>query len=79
MWRGEQDWLHYIKNIIAADLPSAVFLASYLRQVGNNNNYFETLEVIDINKGKIISNPTKVQSILHKHANKPFLFVVGKN
>jgi hypothetical protein len=79
MWRGNNVWLHYVKNIIAADVPSAVFLASYLRYSGITKDYTSSLEIIDLQKYKVIKKPAKVQAALCDRANIPFIFVVGKN
>ena len=79
MWQGENTWLHYVKNIIAADVPSAVFLSSFLRALNISKNYAATLEVIDLQKYKIISSRNKVLISLNKATYTPFIFIVGKN
>jgi len=79
MWQGENAWLHYVKNIIAADIHSAVFLASYLRYTGISRDYASSLEVMDLNKYKVISKPSKVRDALRDRKNLPFVFIVGKN
>jgi hypothetical protein len=71
--------LHYVKNIIAADVPSAVFLASYLRYSGLTKDYACYLEIIDLQKYKIVKKPQKVRAALHDRIYIPFVFVVGKN
>lgn len=79
MWRKNHVWLHYVKNIIAADVPSAVFLASYLRYTGISKDYTSYLEVFDLQKYKVISEPGKVRAALSKRWNTPFIFITGKN
>ncbi len=79
MWRENNDWLHYVKNIIAADVHSAVFLASYLRYTGNSKNYASSLEVIDLQQYKVIRQPHKVRVALRERLHIPFVFVVCKN
>jgi hypothetical protein len=79
MWEGNNTWMHYVKNIIAADVHSAVFLASYLRYSGISKNYASSLEVIDLQKYKIIKRPEKVKLALRDRVNIPFVFVVGMN
>lgn len=79
MWRGNKVWLHYVKNIIAADVPSAVFLASYLRYSGITKDYASYLEIIDLQKYKVIKKTAKVQAALRDRVHIPFIFVVGKN
>ena len=79
MWKGNNVWLHYVKNIIAADVSSAVFLASYLRYTGINKDYADSLEIIDLQKYKVIKKTAKVRQSLRDRINTPFVFVVGKN
>ena len=79
MERENKVWLHYVKNIIAADVPSAVFLASYLRYSGLTWDYASSLEVIDLQKYKVISKPSKISQLLQQGIRLPFIFVVGKN
>lgn len=79
MWHGNQVWLHYVKNIIAADVSSAVFLASFLRHAEMNKTHAATLEIIDLQKYKVIKNENKIRSALRDRVNVPFVFVVAKN
>jgi len=79
MWHKDHVWLHYVKNIIAADIHSAVFLASYLRHAGTSRDYASCLEIIDLQKYKIITKSAKVYAALRNRAGIPFVFVVGKN
>lgn len=71
--------MHYVKDIIAADVYSAVFLASYLRQVAITKSYVPALEVIDLQKYKVIKETKKVSQALRERMSVPFVFVVGKN
>ncbi len=79
MERENNVWLHYVKNIIAADVPSAVFLASYLRYSSITKDYASSLEVMDLQKYKVIRQVDKVRNALRNRANIPFVFVIGKN
>jgi hypothetical protein len=80
MWHGHNKvWLHYLKNIIAADIYSAVFLASYLRHISIYKKYITSLEVIDLQKYKVIKSEAKVRAALKDRTNVPFVFVVCKN
>ena len=79
MWRENNLWLHYVKNIIAADVTSAVFLASYLRRSRASRNYASSLEIIDLQKYKVITQENKVRIALRERTNIPFVFVFGKN
>jgi hypothetical protein len=78
MWR-DNTWLHYVKNIMAADVSSAIFLASYIRHSRTSKNYASALEVIDLQKYKVIRQDSKVRIALRERAHIPFVFVVGKN
>jgi len=80
MW-GKQDkvWLHYVKDIIAADVYSAVFLASYLRYSALNKTHVAFLEIIDLQKYKVIKQKNKVRVALKERADVPFVFVVCRN
>ena len=79
MWQGNKMWLHYVKNIIAADVSSAVLLASYLKYSASRKDYVSYLEVIDLQKYKIITAAPKVRLALRDRTKIPFVFVVGKN
>ena len=80
MWSGnDKVWMHYLNNIIAADLPSAVLLSYFLRntQRGAANTRFH--EVADIQRYKMIRSEKKVRLAMTERANQPFVFVLGKN
>lgn len=80
MWHGDNKvWLHYLKNIIAADIYSAVFLASYLRHIGIHKKYIPSLEIIDLQKYKVIKKEGLVRAALKDRIHIPFVFVVCKN
>jgi phage terminase small subunit len=79
MWHRNQVWLHYVKNIIAADVSSAVFLASYLRYVNMSKTYAAHLEIIDLQKYKVIKDTPKIRVALRSRMNIPFVFAIGKN
>ena len=79
MWQKNKTWLHYIKNIIAADMSSALFLASYMHKCNITKNYASSLEIIDLQKYKVIKKDAKVRIALRERVGIPFIFVVGKN
>ncbi len=79
MWQGQNTWIHYVKNIIAADISSAIFLASFLRRSNMNKSYLTHLEVIDLQRYKLITKTNKVRAALNESASTPFIFFVGKN
>ena len=56
--------MHYLNDIIAADVASAVFLSSYMRIAlrGRTNANFH--EVADLQRYKLIKTPKKVRAAL---------------
>ena len=82
MWNNDKHnkvWLHYVKNIISSDIQSARFLAAYQRYTKMNKTYVPFIEIIDLNKYKIIKDKEKVRKTLEKRKDKPFVFIIGKN
>jgi len=80
MWSGQDKvWVHYVKHIIAADINSAALLGIYLRQMSLTKAYIPYLEVIDIQKYKVVKDKLKVRKALRDRADMPFVFVVCKN
>ncbi len=79
MWYKNRVWIHYVKNIIAADMGSAIFLASYLRRVGMNKEYVSALEIFDLQKYKVVKSAAKISSTLREKKNTPFIFIACKN
>lgn len=80
MWQEEKNiWIHYVKNIIAADMTSAIFLASFLRRSNMNKSYVAHLEVIDLQKYKVIKKKNMVRAAISEAIGTPFIFFVGKN
>lgn len=80
MLRGhDKVWMHYVKDIIASDVYSAVFLASYMRYARTSKSYADGMEVVDLQKYKVVKQPNKVRQAIRERANVPFVFVIGKN
>ena len=71
-------WMQYVNDIIACDLPSAVFLSSYLRQATRNRSTASSHEVVDLQRYKMIRSTRKVSGIMHGKL-APFVFVINKN
>lgn len=78
---GGQDkvWIHYRKDIIAADVSSALFLSNYLRNSYLNRTYIPALEVIDLQRYKLITKHVKVRIALTERMQIPFVFLACKN
>lgn len=80
MWgEGDKVWLHYRKDILAADMPAAQFLATYLKHSSIKWLHVPCLEVADLQRYKLIKKERKVRQALIDRADIPFIFVVGKN
>jgi hypothetical protein len=80
MWsKKDKVWMHYIHDIIAADVASGVFLAHYMRQMRMAKTYAAALEVVDLQRYKVIRKTRKVLSALNDADDSSFVFVVGKN
>ena len=77
--REHKVWMHYIGDIIAADLRSAVTLASFIRRNANTYGYIKPLEVIDIPKFRIHNDPFRIHTALRSRKENPFVFVFCKN
>ncbi|MEO6831080.1 MAG: hypothetical protein ABI378_02485 [Chitinophagaceae bacterium] len=74
----ERVWMQYVNDIIACDVPSAVFLSTYLRQAERNHSTATYHEVVDLQRYKMVRSPKKVSSIMHSKLT-PFVFVINKN
>jgi hypothetical protein len=80
MWSGQDKvWMHYLNDIISAELASAVFLSSYLRRSARSLAHAPALEVLDLQKYKVISKGPKVKNAMRSRLHVPFVFLVGKN
>lgn len=80
MWQGQDKvWLQFRRDILATDIPSGTFLADYLRHIGIHNLHANYLEIVDLQKYKVIRTPNKIRAALRDRAFVPFIFVVGRN
>ena len=80
MWSGQDKvWMHYLNDIIAADVASAVFLSSFMRHAVRNRANAQYHEIADLQKYKLIRSTNKVRIALSNRANLPFVFILGKN
>ena len=72
-------WMHYLNDIIAADVASAVFLSTFMRTAvrGKSNAIYH--EVADLQRYKLLRSPKKVRSVLARREHVPFVFVLSKN
>ena len=80
MWfNNKHIWLHYTKNIIAADEISANFLARYLHFVSIYRAHLSVMEVIDLQKYKVIKQQKKVRTAVKQRLHLPFIFLSCNN
>jgi hypothetical protein len=80
MWSGQDKvWMHYLNDIIAADVASAVFLSSYMRHALRGRTHAAYHEVADLQRYKLHRLPKKVHNALISRAHLPFVFILGKN
>jgi hypothetical protein len=79
MWNRDRVWNRYVKNIVAVDKPTAIFLAAYIRRTDINKDYVSTIEIFDLQQYKVISKAAKVRGVLRDKLNKPFIFIACKN
>jgi hypothetical protein len=79
MWYRDRVWIQYLKNILASDSSSARFLERYTLRVSISKEYTTALEIIDLQRYRVIRNTQKVRNSLNEKKNKPFIFVVCKN
>lgn len=80
MWSGSNKvWLHYQRNIIAADVYAAVFISAFIRHAATQQLQTYHLEILDLQKYKRINKPHKVHLAMKDRAHEPFIFIVGKN
>lgn len=80
MWSGQNKvWFHYVKDIIAADVVSAVFLSAYVRNMAISKSYIPAMEVIDLQKYKIIRQHKKVRQAIKDRLHMPFVFLSCMN
>lgn len=80
MWSDKDKvWMHYVNDIIAADVASAVFLSSFMRYSLRGRTMFAYHEVADLQRYKLHRSPKKVRNVLANRPLQPFVFVLGKN
>lgn len=81
MWyRKDKVWMHYLNDIIAADVSSAVFLAAHMRQLLKGARESQFLEIADLQQYRMLRRPSKVRAAINcKRLKEPFVFAIGKN
>ncbi len=79
MWKEKNFHFKYVKNILATDVTSALFLDAFMKKNLLSKKYLENLEVADLNSYKLITKWQKVRKSLQVDGRTPFVFFIGKN
>ncbi len=80
MWRDQDKvWMHYLNDIIASDVASAVFLSTYMRHALRGRTLSAYHEVADLQRYRLYRKSKKVSHALNHRVHLPFVFVLGKN
>ncbi|MCD6064065.1 MAG: hypothetical protein K0R82_1976 [Flavipsychrobacter sp.] len=80
MWSGQDKvWTHYTHNVMAADAIDAHLLVKYLNQVTLQRLFLSTVEVIDLQRYKILKQPGKIHNAFQSRIHLPFIFIAAKN
>lgn len=80
MWSGQnKTWVQYTDNVMAADAIDASFLVKYLRQVTLQRSFLPVMEVIDLQRYKVIKRPVKIHNTLRERMHLPFIFIATRN
>ncbi|MBS1782820.1 MAG: hypothetical protein JSS78_07125 [Bacteroidetes bacterium] len=80
MWKKDNKvWLQWEDNILATDVFEGVFLAAFLQHVKQQRLYTFQLEIIDLQRYKILTKPKIVYQAIRERAKEPFVFIFGKN
>ncbi len=80
MWgNNNKVWMRYT-GVLACDDCSALFLSRYIRFITMNRYYLDTVEVIDLQRYRIIK-PTsrKLKQYVNEKLNSPFIFLNCNN
>lgn len=83
MYNANRDLLVISKSISLADDATIQFEITCLHKILHDAeamlNFCTANEVIDVNRGKIITKSLLVQQAIHQRGNKPFVFISCKN
>lgn len=79
MWEEHKIWHRYLSDIIASDSDAAHFLAAYIKRARTTGDHTVAMEVIDLQKYRIISRPAKVRVAMRERLHIPFVFLYVRN
>lgn len=76
----ERVWFKFEQNIVAVNDEAALMLLSYLRQAQLNGLHYSAIEIIDLQRYKLITRKNLVRNVLHLPSRDlVFIFPVCKN
>lgn len=79
-YRDEKIWLHFPQDIIASGGNEANYLAWFLRWTCVSRTYLRYLEVIDLQRYRLITRRNKIYSIIRNdRSDQAFIFIINKN
>ena len=79
-FRKEKYWLCYPHDILAINYQEAAYIAKFLRIVQMNRTYYDSFEIIDIRKYRLVKKRKQVAAMLKLAPfEQYFLFPVNKN
>ncbi|MCB0696294.1 MAG: hypothetical protein KDC07_02950 [Chitinophagaceae bacterium] len=80
MWSDNNKvWTSYTNGLLATDVDSAAFLRNYLRYIIVSRKHYNTLEVIDLQKYKVIRSSRKLRQAINERLSIPFVFLSCNN
>lgn len=80
MWQDNNHiWFHYSPGILASDDMSARFIQRYMKFLIINRAHFSVMEVMDLQKYRVIKDIRKVKKAVNKRLTIPFVFLSCRN
>ena len=80
MWQDSNHiWFHYSTGILASDDVSAMFLQRYMQFLTINRAHFSVMEVMDLQKYRLIKDIRKVKKAVNERLSIPFVFLACRN
>jgi len=80
MWSDNNKvWVEYRRGLLAADVVSAAVLSDYIHYVIISHVHLKALEVIDLQKYKVIKTPGKLRQAINERLQIPFVFLSCNN
>lgn len=76
----EQIWYQFEQDILAVNESSALTLLAFLRKMEGDNGCYQSMEVYDLQRYKVIKKPKQVRNMLHlSPQDRIFIFPVCIN